>query len=67
MKEAAAIAQAGMMPAKVIRPGVHEADAVAEIPSILAHGAKWKPRKGDREYLHVLLAANGNLPHYLGR
>lgn len=30
--------------------------AVAEIPPILAHGAKWKPRNGDRAYLHVLLA-----------
>ncbi|UPJ59922.1 Xaa-Pro peptidase family protein [Bradyrhizobium sp. 192] len=40
MKEAAAIADAGMMrAADVIRPGVHEADAVAEILSTLARGA----------------------------
>ncbi|WOH80392.1 Xaa-Pro peptidase family protein [Bradyrhizobium sp. BEA-2-5] len=47
MKEAAAIADAGMMrAAQVIRPGVHEADAIAEILSTLAHGANGKHGTG---------------------
>ncbi|MVT55627.1 M24 family metallopeptidase [Bradyrhizobium yuanmingense] len=47
MKEAAAIADAGMMrAADVIRPGVHEADAVAEILSTLARGANGKHGTG---------------------
>ncbi|UPJ94932.1 Xaa-Pro peptidase family protein [Bradyrhizobium sp. 172] len=47
MKEAAAIADAGMMrAADVIRPGVHEADAVAEILSTLARGANGKRGTG---------------------
>lgn len=47
MKEAAAIADAGMMrAAEVIRPGVHEADAVAEILSTLARGANGKHGTG---------------------
>lgn len=40
MREAAAIADAAMMRAvEVIRPGVHEADAIAEIMAQLARGA----------------------------
>ncbi|MDH2356485.1 ectoine hydrolase [Bradyrhizobium sp. JR4.1] len=47
MKEAAAIADAGMLrAAEVIRPGVHEADAVAEILSTLARGANGKHGTG---------------------
>lgn len=47
MKEAAAIADAGMMrAADVIRTGVHEADAVAEILSTLARGANGKRGTG---------------------
>ncbi|SCB55569.1 ectoine hydrolase [Bradyrhizobium shewense] len=47
MKEAAAIADAGMLrAAEVIRPGVHEADAVAEILSTLARGANGKRGTG---------------------
>lgn len=47
MKEAAAIADAGMMrAADVIRPGVHEADAVADILSTLARGANGKRGTG---------------------
>lgn len=47
MKEAAAIADAGMMrAAEVIRPGVHEADAVAAILSTLARGANGKRGTG---------------------
>ncbi|MCK1420545.1 MULTISPECIES: Xaa-Pro peptidase family protein [unclassified Bradyrhizobium] len=47
MKEAAAIADAGMMrAAEVIRPGVHEADAVAEILATLARGANGKHGTG---------------------
>lgn len=44
MKEAAAIADAGIMrAAEVIRPGVREADAIAEIVATLARGANGKP------------------------
>ena len=44
MKEAAAIADAGIMrAAEVIRPGVQEADAIAEVVATLARGAKGKP------------------------
>jgi len=47
MKEAAAIADAGMLrAAEVIRPGVHEADAVAEILATLARGANGKHGTG---------------------
>lgn len=47
MREAAAIADAGMMrAAEVIRPGVHEADAIAEILSTLARGANGKHGTG---------------------
>lgn len=44
MREAAAIADAGMMRAQeVIRPGVREADAAAEIIATLVRGANGKP------------------------
>lgn len=44
MREAAAIADAGIMrAAEVIRPGVREADAMAEIMATLARGANGKP------------------------
>lgn len=44
MKEAAAIADAGIMrAAEVIRPGVREADAIADIVATLARGANGKP------------------------
>ncbi|MCK1481386.1 M24 family metallopeptidase [Bradyrhizobium sp. 193] len=44
MREAAAIADAGIMRAEeVIRPGVREADAMAEIAATLARGANGKP------------------------
>lgn len=44
MRESAAIADAGMLRAKeVIRPGVREADAAAEIISTLVRGANGKP------------------------
>lgn len=44
MKEAAAIADAGIMcAAEVIRPGVREADVMAEIAATLARGANGKP------------------------
>ncbi|WP_091968026.1 M24 family metallopeptidase [Bradyrhizobium shewense] len=44
MREAAAIADAGIMrAAEVIRPGVREADAMAEILATLARGANGKP------------------------
>ncbi|MCP1909497.1 Xaa-Pro dipeptidase/ectoine hydrolase [Bradyrhizobium elkanii] len=44
MKEAAAISDAGIMrAAEVIRPGVREADAIAEIVGTLARGANGKP------------------------
>lgn len=44
MREAAAIADAGIMrAAEVIRPGVREADAIAEIAATLARGANCKP------------------------
>lgn len=43
MREAAAIADAGVLRAsEVIRPGVHEADAIAEILGTLARGANGK-------------------------
>ncbi|WP_234685932.1 M24 family metallopeptidase [Bradyrhizobium monzae] len=43
MKEAAAIADAGVMrAAEVIRPGVQESDAIAEIVATLARGANGK-------------------------
>ena len=43
MREAAAIADAGIMrAAEVIRPGVHESEAVAEILGTLARGANGK-------------------------
>lgn len=44
MRESAAIADAAMMrAAEVIRPGVREADAMAEIAAALARGANGKP------------------------
>ncbi|MFB6462902.1 M24 family metallopeptidase [Bradyrhizobium tunisiense] len=44
MRESAAIADAGMLRAKeVIRPGVREADAAAEIVATLVRGANGKP------------------------
>lgn len=44
MRQAAAIADAGIMrAAEVIRPGVREADAIAEIAATLARGAQGKP------------------------
>lgn len=44
MREAAAIADAGIMrAAEVIHPGVREADAMAEIMATLARGANGKP------------------------
>ncbi|WP_234686068.1 M24 family metallopeptidase [Bradyrhizobium monzae] len=44
MKEAAAITDAGIMrAAEVIRPGVREADSIAEIVATLARGANGKP------------------------
>lgn len=44
MRESAAIADAGMLRAKeVIRPGVREADAAAEIIATLVRGANGKP------------------------
>jgi len=44
MREAAAISDAAMQrAAEVIRPGVREADAVAEITAALARGAQGKP------------------------
>ncbi|RWL09259.1 Xaa-Pro peptidase family protein [Mesorhizobium sp.] len=44
MKEAAAIADAGILhAAKVISPGMREADAIAEIVGALARGANGKP------------------------
>ncbi|MGL3104633.1 M24 family metallopeptidase [Bradyrhizobium sp. BR 1432] len=44
MKEAAAISDAGVMrAAEVIRPGMREADAIAEILATLARGANGKP------------------------
>ncbi|WP_453965591.1 M24 family metallopeptidase [Bradyrhizobium elkanii] len=44
MREVAAISDAGMMrAAEVIRPGVREADAAAEIVGTLLRGAKGKP------------------------
>ncbi|MCC8949267.1 M24 family metallopeptidase [Bradyrhizobium sp. Arg62] len=44
MRESAAIADAGMLRAtEVIRPGVREADAAAEIIATLVRGAKGKP------------------------
>lgn len=47
MREASAIADAGMMRAtEVIRPGVHEADAIAEILATLARGANGKHGTG---------------------
>lgn len=43
MREAAAIADAGIMrAAEVIRPGIREADAIAEIAATLARGANGK-------------------------
>lgn len=47
MREAAAIADAGMLRAsEVIRPGVHEAEAIAEILGTLARGANGKHGTG---------------------
>lgn len=47
MREAAAIADAGIIRAtEVIRPGVHESDAIAEIIKTLAHGANGKHGTG---------------------
>lgn len=47
MREAAAIADAGILrAAEVIRPGVHEADAIAEILATLARGANGKHGTG---------------------
>lgn len=44
MRDAAAIADAGILrAAEVIRPGVREADAMAEIAATLARGANGKP------------------------
>lgn len=49
MKEAAAIADAGVMrAAEAIRPGVHEADAIAEIVGRLARGASTSPELGSQ-------------------
>lgn len=47
MREAAAIADAAIVRAtEVIRPGVREADVIAEIVAALARGAKGKPGTG---------------------
>ncbi|TIU01138.1 MAG: aminopeptidase P family protein, partial [Mesorhizobium sp.] len=63
MREAAAITDAGMLRAvEVIRPGVREADAAAEIISTLIRGANGKP---STDLSHFLLCASprSSTPH----
>ncbi|MCF6117430.1 MAG: aminopeptidase P family protein [Mesorhizobium sp.] len=64
MREAAAITDAGMLRAKdVIRPGVREADAAAEIISTLIRGANGKPGT-DLADFYLCASPRSATPHF---
>lgn len=54
-----------MRAAEVIRPGLRETDATAEILAALVRGAKGKPGTLIENPLLVLLTAHRNKPHYV--
>ncbi|ANW02985.1 M24 family metallopeptidase [Bradyrhizobium icense] len=63
MKEAAAIADAGILRAKeVIRPGVREADAAAEIIATLVRGVNGKPGTDVSDF-HLCASPLAATPH----
>lgn len=63
MRESAAIADAGMLRAKeVIRPGVREADAAAEIIATLVRGANGKPGT-DLSSFYLCASPRSATPH----
>ncbi|ANW03042.1 M24 family metallopeptidase [Bradyrhizobium icense] len=63
MKEAAAIADAGILRAKeVIRPGVREADAAAEIIATLVRGVNGKPGTDVSDF-HLCASPLSATPH----